>query len=77
MQETQKTWVRSLGEEELLEKETGNQLQYSGLESSMARGAGQPSPWGCKESDRTEHKHLTPTRHLSQRLAWDRKKEKL
>ena len=39
MQETYETWVRSLGGEERLEKDKGNQLQYSCLENSMARGA--------------------------------------
>ena len=34
----------------------GNPLQYSCLENPMDRGAWQGySPWGCKESDKTEH----------------------
>ena len=34
----------------------GNPVQYSCQENSMDRGAWQAgySPWGCKESDRTE-----------------------
>ena len=35
--EMQETWVRSLGQEDPLEK--GNPLQYSCLENSMDRGA--------------------------------------
>ena len=35
------TWVRSLGWEDLLEKENGNPLQYSCLENPMDRGAWQ------------------------------------
>ena len=35
----QETWVQSLGGEEPLEKERGNPLQYSCLESPMDRGA--------------------------------------
>ena len=34
----------------------GNPLQYTCLENSMDRGAWQGySPWGCKESETTEH----------------------
>ena len=33
------TWVQSLGQEDLLEKEMGNPLQYSCLENPMDRGA--------------------------------------
>ena len=33
MQETQETWVPSLGREDPLEKEVANPLQYSGLEN--------------------------------------------
>ena len=33
------TWVRSLGQEDPLEKGTVNPLQYSGLENSLDRGA--------------------------------------
>ena len=36
-------------------EENGNPCQYSCLENSMDRGAWHAySPWGCKESDRTE-----------------------
>ena len=37
----------------------GYPLQYSGMENSMDRGAWQTSPWGRKESDRTERLSLT------------------
>ena len=39
MQETQETQVRSLGEEDLLEKGMAYPLQYSFLENSMDGGA--------------------------------------
>ena len=39
MQETQETQVRSLGEEDLLEKGMAYPLQYSCLENSMDGGA--------------------------------------
>ena len=42
-------WGRSSGEE------TGNPLQYSCLENSMNRGAGQPIVHGVTELDTTEH----------------------
>ena len=35
----QETWIRSLGQEDPLEKGNGNSLQYSCLENSMAQGA--------------------------------------
>ena len=35
--------------------ENGNPLQYSCLEHSMDSGASWDSPWGCYESDTTEH----------------------
>ena len=40
---------------------SGYPLQYSGLENSMDRGAwwATYSPWGCKESDRTERLTLS------------------
>ena len=43
------TQVRSLGQEDPLEKENGNPLQYSYLENPVVY-----NPWGCKESDTTE-----------------------
>ena len=42
----QETWVRSLGQEDLLEKGMAYPLQYSCLESSMDRGA-----WRTREPD--------------------------
>jgi len=35
----QETWVQTLGQEDPLEKEMANPLQYSCLESPMDRGA--------------------------------------
>ena len=51
----QETWVRSLAQEDPLEEEHGNPLQYSGLENPHGQSslAGY-SPWGCKEPDMTE-----------------------
>ena len=39
MQETQKTWVQSLAQEDPLEKGNGNTLQYSCLKNPIDRGA--------------------------------------
>ena len=60
MQETQ---VQALGREDLLEKEM---TTSSYLKNPMDRGAWRAtSPWGRKESDRTEHIHVTcHTEHL-------------
>ena len=49
------TQVRSLCQKDPLEKENGNPLQYSCLESPMdRRSLVGYSPWGRKESDTTE-----------------------
>ena len=49
MQEMQEKQVRSLGQEDALEKYMA--LQYSCLENPMDRRAWQVySPWGCKET---------------------------
>ena len=46
MQETQEIWVQSLGQEDPLEEENDNPLQYSCLENSMGRSLVGYSPWG-------------------------------
>ena len=51
VQETQKICLWSLGQEDPLEEENGNPLQYSYLKKPTDRGA---SPKGCKELDMTE-----------------------
>ena len=51
----QKTWVRSLGQEDALEKGNGNPFQYSCLGNPMDRGAWQATVHGVvKESDLTK-----------------------
>ena len=50
----QETWVRSLSQEDSLEKGNGNPLQYSGLENRMDRGAWQATIHGVAESDTNE-----------------------
>ena len=48
----QETWVQSLGQEDLLEKENSNLLQYSCLENLMDRGACWATVhWSYKEQD--------------------------
>ena len=52
----QETWIQSLGQEDLLEKETATPSvflprQFQGQRSLSLVGY---SPWGCKESDTTE-----------------------
>ena len=36
----------------------GSPLQYFCMENPMDRGTWWASPWGCKESDMTEHKAI-------------------
>ena len=49
----QKTWVRSLGQEDPLAEGNGNSLQYSCLENTMDRGAWQATVHGIIQSDTT------------------------
>ena len=53
MQETQETWVRSLGREDSLGEGNGNPLQYSCLDNPIGRGAWEVHRV-CKELDMTE-----------------------
>ena len=53
MQETQ---VRSLGWEDLLEKEMAT---HSSIPAWRIPGTEEPGPWGRKESDTTEPLHFT------------------
>ena len=51
----QETWVRSMSQEDPLEKEMDNPLQYSCLENPVDRGAWQAVVrGGLKELDTTE-----------------------
>ena len=54
MQETEETWVRSLGWKDTLEKGKGYPFQYSCLENHMDRGAWLATACGVTESDTTE-----------------------
>ena len=49
----QKTWVRSLSQEDPLAEGNGNSLQYSCLENTMDRGAWQATVHGIIQSDTT------------------------
>ena len=51
----------------------GKLLQCSCLGNPMDRGArwATYSPWGCKESDKTEHTCMHPgAQHFKQSIAW-------
>ena len=50
MQETQETWVQYLGQEDPLEEENGNPIQYSFLKKSMDRGVWQAKIHGVTKS---------------------------
>ena len=53
------TWIRSLGREDPLEKEMATHSSILTGESHGWRSLVDYSPWGRKESDRTERLHLT------------------
>ena len=48
------TWVRSLGQEDPLEKDTVTHSVFLPGESHGQRSLAGHSSWGCKESDMTE-----------------------
>ena len=50
MQETQETWVSSMGQENPLEKEMATHSSISGLENPMDRGAWWAAVHGVAES---------------------------
>ena len=51
----QETWIRSLGQEDPLEKEMATHSGIRAGESHGQRSLVGCSPWGCRESDTTEH----------------------
>ena len=55
MQEIQETWVRSTGEEDLLEKEMATCSHILAWKIPWTEEPGRLRPWGHKESERTEH----------------------
>ena len=54
----QETWVRSLGQEDPLEKEMATHSSILAGESHGRRSLVGYSPWGRKESDTTERLHF-------------------
>ena len=54
----QETWVRSLGQEDPLEKEMATHSSILAGESYGRRSLVGYSPWGRKESDTTERLHF-------------------
>ena len=50
-------WARSLGWEDLLEQEMATHSSILAWESHGQRDLVGYGPWGCKESDTTEHTH--------------------
>ena len=57
MQETQETWVQSLGGEDPLEWEMATTPVFLPGKSHGQRNFVGYSPWGRKESDAAEHAH--------------------
>ena len=57
MQETQKTWIPSLGQEHPLEQEMAIHSSILAWKSPWTEEPGGLQFRGCKESDTTEHAH--------------------
>ena len=57
IQETQEIRVRSLSQEDPLAEEMPAHSSILAWEISWTEEPGSYSPWGCKESDVTEHAH--------------------
>ena len=65
----QEAWVRSLGLEDLLEKEMATHSSISCLENSINRGPWRAAVHGDhKESDTTEYAHTTPYKLLASNI---------
>ena len=58
MQKSQETWVRSLGQKDLLEEEMTTNSKSLSWKSHEKRSLVGYSPWGHKELDVTEHEHV-------------------
>ena len=61
LQETQETWVQSLGQEDLLEEGMATHSSILPGESPGQRSLEGCSPWGHRElnmNDATEHTHI-------------------
>ena len=58
MQETQGTQVQSLGWEDPLQEEMATGSSFLAWEIPGQRSLEGCSPWGCEESDRTEHTQM-------------------
>ena len=72
MQEMQVTSVGSLGRKDLLEKEMATCSSILAWEMPWTEEPGGISPWGCKESDMTEHANM---QHLCIDVFQKRKKK--
>ena len=57
MQETQETWVQSLGQEDPLEEEMATHPSTLAWEIPYTEEPGRLLSWGHKDSDMTEHMH--------------------
>ena len=55
----QETWVRSMGREDPLEKEMAIHSSILAWRIPWTEEPGGYSPWGCKESDKTERLTLS------------------
>ena len=58
MQETQEMKIRSLGSKDALEGKMAIHSSIRAWKIPLERSLAGYSPWGCKESDTTEHAHV-------------------
>ena len=75
----QETWVRSMGQEDPLEKEMAIHSSILAWRIPWTEEPGSYSPWGCKESDTTEQRTHTQEgkgREMWIRHRFEKKKKK-
>ena len=65
LQEMSETWVRPLGQEDLMGEGTATHSSILAWRIYGQRSLAGYSPWGCKDSDTTEHTHTPELYHVT------------
>ena len=75
MQKTPETWVQSLGQEDLLEKDMTTHSSILAWKSHGQRSLAGYSSWGCEESDTTERLNIAQCNHIQNTVSSDHRKD--